>query len=546
MPGPTHANGDWDEAAAGRMALRIAVATGLLLAIVLTAVFFAARAARPASTEPNARPESPRADRVEPRPPSASPTSRPDARPNDPSASKPAPRGPESAPATPRPATTKPAREPQPASRPADSAPATSPWPRTPSPTPATSPSARADDDEVRLRLDGLLFPSVETDYRLGDREAGAALLEEIRANLADAQLSRETWARMAILAVLLDRPVEAEQFAARAKAAGRGGEADLPTAYQELSVRFSLGRGKLTDALVAARRLMQATRGAPRARLLMAEVQAAQQNIAAMLETTAELGDGRGLPAADRLRMGRLWLASEQWERLRALLSVDEAVPEALEAQRDFLRAVLLVQDEKYPEALALLDYLLQRQPEDYDVRTWRGAALLLAGRKQEAVAALAHAEKFPARPEAWHWRGVAALRMGDDGAARRYFQTALTASPRYGPSWEALAAIALNEGELQSALQNLENAVQAGTRRGSVHLLLAITHARLGNRDEMVRALRAALTLDPRLAETAKQAAAIVKLIDPAEIEALAASDSASQPATESAPTAGPPQEP
>ena len=48
--------------------------------------------------------------------------------------------------------------------------------------------------------------------------------------------------------------------------------------------------------------------------------------------------------------------------------------------AAKNAARVTVLTDPAQYPEALALLDYLLQQQPEDYDVRTWRGAALLLA----------------------------------------------------------------------------------------------------------------------------------------------------------------------
>jgi tetratricopeptide (TPR) repeat protein len=284
------------------------------------------------------------------------------------------------------------------------------------------------------------------------------------------------------------------------------------------------LAQGRATEAIVFAGRLRAERPDNPRAALLLAEAYCLQPDLAAADAVVETLDRGQDLSPSLKLRLGRLLVALERWNRLEALLnSFGEVRPEDL-SQLNFLRAVLAIQRNRLAEALAIFDNLLAEHPEDYDIRTWRGVALLAARQFQAARQALAHSRAFPGRPEAWYWRGMLELRAGNDDEAVTFFEHALAASQRYAPAWEALGTIALNRGDLPTAVQNLQNAVAANPRRASTHFLLSIVHAKTLQPTATADALRTALRLDPSLLEQAQQTEVIGRLFTPEELEALA----------------------
>lgn len=380
--------------------------------------------------------------------------------------------------------------------------------------------------------LDRVLPPSAAWPYVLTDRAAAANLLREAVLRVEHANWGGPVLARLAMVARLLDEEAQAEIFAARAMAGGT-----QPLGYLEIAVRTLLASGRIEEARVAAQRFARAGGGAT-AHLLLAEawLWPPRPNAMAADEMLAGISDVRQLALADRLRAGRLAVMVERLELVADVLASTEGVPPELSAERDFLHAVQLVRGGRLVEALGVLDYLAGQRPEDYDVLTWRGAVLVKARSYEEGRKALAHAERYPHRPEAWYWRALVELRAGRVEEAARLLEASLTASPQYAPAWEALAGLALERRDLATAVQNLALAIQASPRRASAHLLLAIAHAKASRRDEAGQALREALRLDPALLETARQAEVITRLFEP-EVLAQMASEVAgvdTQPAT------------
>jgi tetratricopeptide (TPR) repeat protein len=206
--------------------------------------------------------------------------------------------------------------------------------------------------------------------------------------------------------------------------------------------------------------------------------------------------------------------------------------LPNELIPERDYLRAVWLIQQDRFAEALAVLDYLLELRPGDYDIRTWRAVALLEAGQYEAARAALAHAEQSPARPEAWYWLGVLEIETGNPEAAISYLQRTFTASARYAPAWEALGTLALNRGDLPVARENLINALEINPRRASAHFLLAIVHAKAARQEEAAQALQDAFLLDETLLETAKETEVLTRMFGQDGLEELAPGPPPEQP--------------
>ena len=111
-----------------------------------------------------------------------------------------------------------------------------------------------------------------------------------------------------------------------------------------------------------------------------------------------------------------------------------------------------------------------------------------------------------------------------GNIDEALPFLQHALAASHGFAPAWEALGTIALNRGDLATALQNLTNAVNANPRRGSAHFLLAVIHAKASRPSETAKALQTAFRLDPSLLKTARQTDVISGLFSHDELAALA----------------------
>ncbi len=378
------------------------------------------------------------------------------------------------------------------------------------------------DDDRVAVLLDAALRPSDEFGYELEDPDAADQALREGLDNTGDKSWSGKTWSRLAIVARLLDRDGPAETFAGQAIAANV-----FPRAYYELSARKLLAQGRALEVVVFANRIVLAKPGDPVAALLLADAFRIQGDLLAADITLDDLADGIMLSVHDKLRLGRIFVALTHWQRLDALLASFVDVPDAVLPRLNFLRAVLAIQQDRMPEALAILDNLLAEHPDDYDFRTWRGVALLAARQFQAAREALSHARDYPDRPLAWYWRGMLELRAGNPDQAVPFFEHALTASQRYAPAWEALGTIALNRGDLPTALQNLENAVVANPRRGSTHFLIAIIHAKTLQPSATADALRTAFRCDPALLDDARQTEVIRRLFTDEELDALTQSE-------------------
>ncbi len=407
-------------------------------------------------------------------------------------------------------------REGQAASRPQRPAPQ-----RTPATQPHSAPAAEADDFS-RDRAARMYERAVEEPLgelpRLRDDRAARELLaaadDEPIANL-DPMVCR----MLALTGRLLRDDDRATRYAERAARLG----VDLGD-YHELTARQALGMSMPSAALAAVRDLARSPRRASLAALLGAQAFLAQRQPAEARAALAQIGPSAALAVDDRLALCGVQTALEDWSGLATTLGSLGSVPAALTDARDFFRAVALTVSERYAEAVAVLDVLLESQPESYDAHLWRGVALLRARQPEAARQGLARATRIAAgRPEAWYWLGVLEVDEGtSDGAA--FFHNALAASTRFAPAWEALATQALNGDELHTATENARRAVESDPGRPSAQFLLAICEARANRRDEAARALKIAFHLDPTLLEQAQRVEAIATLFTPADLAALA----------------------
>ncbi len=245
-------------------------------------------------------------------------------------------------------------------------------------------------------------------------------------------------------------------------------------------------------------------------------------------------LGDGATLPLALRLRIGRALVMLDRWDELDRLLEQVSTAPAPTLESLNFLRAAADVHAGRLAEAVGILDHLLVKHPDDYELLLWRGIALLQADRPQLARATLDRATKHVRRPEAWYWRGVVELRADNAVGAAVFFHKALAAAPGYAPALEGLAIASLEQGDPAAAARNLQRVLKSEPDRAEAHFLLARTLATQHQRDAAARELRRALQLDPEFISRARQAPELTAMFSESQLQAMASPRTPAVPAT------------
>ncbi len=406
------------------------------------------------------------------------------------------------------------------ASRPPQAPPATQPAaPR------ATQPAKPPDEPHLLARLNAILQPDADG-FRLSDPAAGRALLATIRGRLADLKLDDLTWARLALLAALLDDPL-ADELAARA---GQAPAALAPV--WRIRAQAALARGRWDEARPWTRRLVESEAARDRDWLLEALAAAGTGDWLAAAEAFDRI-DPQRLDREARIAWGRLCVALERWDALERVLAMLEPATTQPADAVTFLRAVAVIHDGKADEGRALIETLLTRDPDSYELRVWRAIALIESGQFEAAREALRFAEQQPTRPEAWYWRAMVEIRSGNEDAAAAFLSEALGASESYAPAWEALGVLALNRDDVDSAIDYLRQAVHTAPWRASAHMVLAIAYARAARREEVLRELREAVRLDPSLLARAREAPALRAVLTRRDFEQLATATAPASPA-------------
>jgi len=398
-----------------------------------------------------------------------------------------------------------------------------------------TSADPPPSDSDVETLLNRALTTGPATGPMVVDRACAERVLKLAQQHAARAAWGGATWARLAVLARLLADDSLAETLAGRAHRAG-----DRLVTYSEVSARLLLARGQVEPARLHAEHFAERTSGSATARLLLAQVFLAQESPATADELIGPLSASGSLTAADRLALARGRLALHQWDRLGEIMETLTTVPGELETERNFLRAVALIQrNERLVEALSLLDYLADhagptsapvagpaRVPDAYEIATWRGVALTRGQQPAAARQALDAAIKLaPQRPEAYYWKALLEIRAGQTDGAKTLLESAVTSSARYAPAWETLGLLALNEGNLDAALVHLSKALAANERQASTHFLLAVAHAKASRREPAAAALRTALALDPTYVEKAAATEVLMRLFNEDDLKSFAA---------------------
>jgi arylsulfatase A-like enzyme/Flp pilus assembly protein TadD len=178
-------------------------------------------------------------------------------------------------------------------------------------------------------------------------------------------------------------------------------------------------------------------------------------------------------------------------------------------EERRALLAAEELLRAGRRGEAIAAVEAVLARDPDNRFAALRSGVALLEAGRTERAVERLEHAvELDPDRAEARFALGDALARAGEPGRAAEQWLELVRLQPRRCEGWfnlgDALAAkgdFAAAAGAFESAAERLPDDPAAARRLARARLGLARKELAAGRRDAARGSLAAALALAPDL---------------------------------------------
>lgn len=390
------------------------------------------------------------------------------------------------------------------------------------------APAANAPaETDVLNRLAQLLVPRPGSQTpTITDTPAAIAVVEQVDAagQSALSNWAGETWAQLALLAHLAGAPESAAVYADRARKSGAA-----PVAYDGLRVRELLHADKPADAVTLAVEWAGADTSPPEAPILLAAARIAAGQVVAARTGLKTLPRLDRISSDDRLLLADVLVQLDRWDDLRTVLADWRAPTPAAQRTINRYRALEAIQRGQYAAGLAILDELLQSDPNDYELRLWRAICLAKAGQRDAAREALTHEALDVDRPEVWYWRGMVELASGNTKQAAEDYQRAVANDRGYAPAWEALGSLALNRptaSDVAEAIRLLNIAVQAGPDRPSAYFLLAVAQARASDRAATVAALKRALALNPKMLDTALATETIVTFLGEPELRRIAAS--------------------
>jgi tetratricopeptide (TPR) repeat protein len=172
----------------------------------------------------------------------------------------------------------------------------------------------------------------------------------------------------------------------------------------------------------------------------------------------------------------------------------------DVIEVFNEFQKLVVSKLDGKSGEAQALLDDVLQRDPENprllqmlaglqVEAEDWAGAREIC-----RRIVAL-----DPETASAWRTLGVASLRLGDTGEALRSFGRAVEIEPDDAATWTTLATLHTEQGDVSEAIAAYDRVLAIDPGRAAAVSERALLLARAGRPREAVDALRGVLAQDP-----------------------------------------------
>ena len=116
---------------------------------------------------------------------------------------------------------------------------------------------------------------------------------------------------------------------------------------------------------------------------------------------------------------------------------------------------------DGDYGAAIAVINQILSRDPENTDALILASQCHSLLGHYDQAVAFDRKAVKaHPDNPQAWMTLAFDLANLGDMEAAEEAYRKAAELDPKRASAWYKLATIAARRGDMEEALAHLEKA--------------------------------------------------------------------------------------
>jgi tetratricopeptide (TPR) repeat protein len=166
-----------------------------------------------------------------------------------------------------------------------------------------------------------------------------------------------------------------------------------------------------------------------------------------------------------------------------------------------------------RYDEALLEYDEAASAAPESPEGPREGGLRCAHWGLADAARPRLEEAVRRGARdPETWHVLGLVRLHMGDLDAAEEAYRAGTASDPQRAESWLGLATVAVVRGDAPKALAAYEQVLARRPRYASAELGRAWALAKLGRRDDALRALARAEQLGAPSASVARQRSALM----------------------------------
>jgi len=183
-----------------------------------------------------------------------------------------------------------------------------------------------------------------------------------------------------------------------------------------------------------------------------------------------------------------------------------------AIEYYRLFDSALYLQKNGQYAESAAEWKRLLEISPDDVMAHNNLGTVLVMAGRREEAVAHFRKAAEIKLRQAletnagsapAHNGLGAMLLETGRVDEAIPYLRRAAELDPRFAPARSNLGAALAKKGKLDEALAELRKALDLEPGYAPAHYNLGLVLSRRGETEESIRQWQRAVAISPEYAE-------------------------------------------